>query len=61
MRQAVAFVVVASFVVMTPLSDALARNRARPFCMRGQISPGFSNCNFDSMAQCRATLRGEPG
>ena len=61
MRQAVAFIAVAGFVAITPLSEALARTAARPFCMRGQMSPGFSNCTFDSMAQCRATASGRTG
>jgi Protein of unknown function (DUF3551) len=30
-----------------------------PYCLQGRSSPGWSNCNFVSRAQCRAMAEGK--
>ncbi|MCP4621762.1 MAG: DUF3551 domain-containing protein [Bradyrhizobium sp.] len=59
MRPVVFALLAASAMVM--LFGAQAEARGRAYCMRGPMSPGFSNCTFDSRAQCRASASGRTG
>ena len=59
MRAVVFALLAVSAIVL--LSGTRAEARGRPYCMRGQMSPGFSNCTFDSRAQCRAAASGRTG
>jgi hypothetical protein len=42
------------------MAEATAVTTARyPYCLQGRSSPGWSNCNFATRAQCWAMAKGK--
>jgi hypothetical protein len=58
MRSMIFFLAAVTVAALGTVSAEAARAR---YCMQGPTSPGFSNCTFTSMAQCRATASGRHG
>jgi hypothetical protein len=47
-------------LAMTVTAPVQAVSTTRyPYCLQGRSSPGWSNCNFTSRAQCRAMASGK--
>jgi len=59
MRRTILSSVVGLGVAMIVAAPARAISTTRyPYCLQGRSSPGWSNCNFASWAQCRVMVQG---
>lgn len=45
-------------MMMAEATQAVTTTRY-PYCLQGRSSPGWSNCNFATRAQCRAMAEGK--
>jgi hypothetical protein len=58
MRGIIQISLVVSSLAMIAAMPAQAASTRYPYCLQGRSSPGLSNCNFASLAQCRAMASG---
>jgi hypothetical protein len=58
MRNLVLAVLAVGGFAMTGNTPAEAVGVRHPFCMQGDVSPGLSDCSYNSYEQCQATASG---
>jgi hypothetical protein len=58
MRGIIQISLVIGSLAMIATTPVQAVGTRYPYCLQGRSSPGLSNCNFASIAQCRAMASG---
>jgi Protein of unknown function (DUF3551) len=58
MRDIIQISLVIGSLIMIATTPVQAVGTRYPYCLQGRTSPGFSNCNFANIAQCRAMASG---
>lgn len=58
LRMILTSLAVAGLAVMMAVSAQAVTSARYPYCLQGRSSPGWSNCNFATRAQCRAMASG---
>jgi hypothetical protein len=58
MRGIIQISLIVGGLAMIAATPAQAVGTRYPYCLQGRTSPGLSNCNFASRAQCQATASG---
>jgi hypothetical protein len=59
LRMILTSLVAGSLAMMMAESTRAVTSARYPYCLQGRSSPGWSNCNFATRAQCWAMAKGK--
>jgi len=59
LRTIVTSLLIAGFAMVLAAPAQAVTSARYPYCLQGRSSPGWSNCNFATRAQCWAMAKGK--